>query len=124
MTNLGSQLLTYIYLKKKNLSTIKAKFPRLTPEQINSYYEWARRIKQSMNGYINIEKLKEVWELSPQVEVEKLYLGIFRTLSLHYINELMVPAILTSKKIANNGKVLHLSARRKLLEAVRSIDFN
>lgn len=116
--------MTYIYLKKKNLSTIKAKFPRLTPEQINSYYEWARRIKQSMNGYINIEKLKEVWELSPQVEVEKLYLGIFRTLSLHYINELMVPAILTSKKIANNGKVLHLSARRKLLEAVRSIDFN
>jgi hypothetical protein len=75
-----------------------------------------------MNGYINIEKLKWVWHRKPEAKWEKLYLTIFRVLSLYYLNHLMVPAILTSKKIAEDGKTLHLGTRRKMLEAIYSTD--
>jgi len=97
---------------------LKQRFPHLTNEQTFSYYEWARRIKHSMKGYINMDKLKWIWHKKPEDRSEKLYLAIFRTLSYHYITTLMVPAILTSKKIAEKGKTLHLTVRRKILRAI------
>lgn len=53
-----------------------------------------------MKGYINMDKLRWIWHKTPENQQEKLFLTIFRTLSLYYLNMLMVPAILTSKKIA------------------------
>ncbi len=91
-------------------------------EEINQYYEWARKIKTSMNGYISMEKIKATWLRKSEDATENHYLKIFRVLCLFYIEHMMVPAILTSKKIGENGKCMHLSIRRKLLLAIRERD--
>lgn len=61
LTNIGNQILTFIYLRKKNQEFIKASFPDLSADELRVYYAFAKEIKQSMYGYINYDKLTLLW---------------------------------------------------------------
>jgi hypothetical protein len=114
LTNIGNQLLTYLYIQKKNHRVIRRLFPHITEEQLCSYYEFARKLKECMYGYFNQEKLKKLWHSEPPNGKDRFNYEIVRKLSYYYLEHLLVLAIMTSKKMPAGVKPLHLNIRRKM----------
>lgn len=114
LTNIGNQLLTYLYIQKKNNRVIRRLFPDITDDELLSYYEFARKLKECMYGYFNQEKLKKLWHSEPSSEKDRLSYEIVRKLSFYYLEHLLVLAIMTSKKMPVSVKPLHLHIRRKM----------
>lgn len=117
LTNIGNQILTFIYLKKKNHEVIRRMFPGLTLEQLREYYLFAKDLKQRMYGYINFDKLTDLWHL--RQGKDELNFRILRGLSHYYIREGLISAILTSKKMPIKAKPIHLKVRRRILAFFR-----
>lgn len=42
MINIGNQILTFIYLRKKNGEILRKKYPQLNPQQLHRYYAFAK----------------------------------------------------------------------------------
>lgn len=114
MTNIGNQLLTYLYIQKKNHRVIRKLFPSITEEELCHYYEFARKLKECMYGYFNQKKLKKLWHSQPANEKDRFNYEIVRKLSFYYLEHLLVLAIMTSKKMPASVKPLHLGIRRKM----------
>lgn len=85
----------------------------LTREQIQNYYEFAKELKQSMYGCVNEQRLGRFW-LGKHPD-EDLNYSLLRRLSLHYLENGVIPAILTSQRMPAHAKPIHLAVRRKLL---------
>lgn len=67
-----------------------------------------------MYGYINYDKLDKLWH-NETAQDQRNYL-VMKRLSHLYVRDILVQAILTSKKMPNNGKPLHLKVRRSMLK--------
>ena len=53
-TNLGNQVLGFVSARKKSCEVLLQLFPELDEAEIISYYQYARGIRRTINGYMNI----------------------------------------------------------------------
>lgn len=83
LTNITNQLLTFLYLKRKNGELMEKLCVGLSREQIQGYYTFAKELKQSMYGCVNEQRLTRMW-LDEHPE-EELNYNILRRFSFYYL---------------------------------------
>lgn len=97
-TNLGNQVLGFVSAEKKSCGLLLRLFPELDEVGITRYYEYARKIRRTINGYMNFEKMSRVWNATPKAQDLRLH-SMFLQMSHYYMVELSLPSLLTSKKL-------------------------
>lgn len=89
-------------------------------EQIDAYYDYAIRIRKTLNGYMNLTKLETVWNNHHSADKAMLH-RIFLQLSYYYLTHMCVCVLLTSRKMNRNIIKEHLTTRRMLISVLRNI---
>lgn len=100
ITNIGNQLLTFLRMRRKNQVVLSRIAPDLAEEQLIRYYSFAQKTKNSMHSYVSFDKLAGIWHDALGNEEGLFFQAIIRRLSHYYLREMLVLAILTSKKMS------------------------
>jgi hypothetical protein len=95
---LGNQVITFASISKKSRSTLERLCPSLTDDEITRYYQYATQLRKTINGYINLGKLKKLWGTKPEQSLT-MYQVIFVKLNVYYLRQISIPALLTSRKL-------------------------
>lgn len=119
ITNIGNQLITFVSSRRKSESTLKRLFPSLTPEEVSNYYNFAVRIKQESEYYLNLEKIRKIWYCRHDTPNNSCQRKLMRQLSYHHLNFILPVSILSSRKMKSDSKMLHLKAKRVLVQQLR-----
>lgn len=61
MTNIGNQILTFLYIEKKSGPTLLRMFPDISNEDLSKYYHFTKKLKECTYGYFNKSKLEKLW---------------------------------------------------------------
>lgn len=118
MTNIGRLALTFAGIRKRSGDVITRLFPTLSEVGIRDYYFFANRFKQSVQSYLNFEKFTSLWLASNGDD--PLHDSILRTLCSYFLHEQLVPALLTSKRMNLQTRLLHLKARNQIVSFLRN----
>ena len=119
ITNIGNQLITFVSSRRKSLKTLKRLFPALSSEEIDNYYDFAVRVKQESEYYLNLDKIRKVWYCRSDTPNNETQRRLMRQLSYHHLTHILPISILSSRKMKSESKVLHLKAKRVLVQQLR-----
>lgn len=120
LTNISSQLFTFLLSRRKCLSLLWLVKPDLTEEWEEDFYKFVKGIRSKFSGYYNLDKMRRMWFGDGKQPASSEHHRVLRIMSQHYVQYLLVCSLLTSKKLSKELKSAHLKARQQLLRLLRS----
>jgi hypothetical protein len=119
--NISRKLINYLCSSRSG-NVIRQIQPAVTLAELESFYEFAKRLKNSMSFYIGNKDLLRIWFGEGLVHVgnDDHNYRLMRILSKQYLEHECANSILLSRRIKPSLKADHLKYRRKILKLLYS----
>ena len=130
MPNIVNQMISYVLKKNKSGKVVKRMFGTL-PRQPNwtekRFYYYMKRIKEAKTHYLdenNLSRFFEIQEPSCEIyplEEQQFYMKVCRIAVLNFLDNDAILISLTSSRMSESKREMHLIARKALRELMMEI---